>query len=225
MSRQAVEDSWTASSVGTLSLNVAAKVEKQEEKFWKARRSLRMWPVEGCERRHVVAFLVEKLKMDGDFVEEELGSVTVNKVRDPRSKIKNEAIVTFETKQIRDAVKAKAAMASYGQGVGMRLELHDHLQKSFRALMNLAFDLKQKKRDLRRNIKFDEEDLGLYMDVQLVKDGLWKRVKPEQAKKLAKIVGRGGRIILVLMNLGVWLDRMRSRVRTRTKETKEHPRR
>ena len=58
--------------------------------------------------------------------------------------------------------------------------------------MNLAYDLKQKNPNLRRNIKFDEEDAGLYMDIQLNKDGLCKRVKPEQAKELAKTRKRRG---------------------------------
>ena len=80
-------------------------------------------------------------------------------MKDPRSKIKGEALVEFETKQIRDAVNAKAAnLANYGQEVGMRLELPDHLQKNFRLLMNVAYDLKRKNPELRRNIKFDEED-------------------------------------------------------------------
>ena len=32
-------------------------------------------------------------------------------------------------------------------------------------------------------MKFDEDDLGLYMDLQLKREGDWKRVKPDQAKK------------------------------------------
>lgn len=99
----------------------------------------------------------------------------------------NEAIVTFETKEIRDAVRARASqLADYRDAAGMRLELPDYLQKDFRALINLAYDLKSKNVDLKRNIKFDEEDLGLFMDVQVRTGGNWKRVKPDQARKLSK---------------------------------------
>ena len=121
-----------------------SKRDVQEEKFWKARRSLRIWPVDSFDRKGVTDFLADKLKMDRDFITEELGLITVGKVRDPRSKgkVKNEAVVTFENKQVRDAVKAKAAnLANYGQEVGMRLDLPDHLQKKFGLLMNLAYDL------------------------------------------------------------------------------------
>lgn len=152
-----------------------------------------MWPIVGSDRCGVVKFLEDKLKMNKAFVEEEMGEITVTRVRDPKSKIKDEVVVVFETKQLRDAVRAKAAnLPNFGQEAGMRLELPDHLQKSFKMLMNLAFDLKQKNSDLRRNIKFDEEDLNLYMDVQLEREGHWKRFKRDQAKELAKNRKRRG---------------------------------
>ena len=133
-----------------------------------------------------MAFITDKLRMDGGFVQEELGHVVVKKVRDPRSKFKDEVVVQFETKQVRDAVKAKAVnLANFRDKAGVRLELPDHLQKDFHLLMNLAYDMKQRNRDQRRNIKFDEKDAGLYMDVQVEKDGQWKRIKPVQAKGLA----------------------------------------
>ena len=106
-----------------------SRQDRQEEKFWKARRSLRIWPVDSFDRKGVTDFLTDKLKMDNDFIKEELGLLTVCKVRDPRSKgrVKNEAVVTFDTKQIRDAVRARAAnLANYRQEAGMRL---DHLQE------------------------------------------------------------------------------------------------
>ena len=40
-----------------------SKADRQEEKFWKARRSLRFWPIEGCEIKHIEDFLVNKLKI------------------------------------------------------------------------------------------------------------------------------------------------------------------
>ena len=49
---------------------------------------------------------------------------------------------------------------------GMRLNIPDHLKKDFAALMNLSYDLKRKDKDLKRNIKFDEDTLGLFMDIQ-----------------------------------------------------------
>ena len=82
-------------------------------------------------------------------------------------------------------------MADHRDTAGMRLELPDSLQKDFRALMNLAYDLKSKHPTLRRNVKFDEEDLGLFMDIQTGVDERWRRIKPDQARKLAKTRTRG----------------------------------
>ena len=89
-------------------------------------------------------------------------------------------------------MRARASnLADHREAAGMRLELPDYLQKDFRSLMNLAFDLKKKHTGLRRNIKFDEEDLGLFMDIQKNADERWRRIKPDQAKKLVRSRSRG----------------------------------
>ena len=72
----------------------------------------------------------------------------------------------------------------------MKLHVPDHLRRDFQTLMNLSYDLKKKNPDLKRNIKFDEDDLGLYMDLKLRKDGQWNRVKPSQALAANKNRGR-----------------------------------
>ena len=87
-------------------------------------------------------------------------------------------------------------MANFREEAGMRLEVPDHLQKDFRSLMNLAYDLKEKNPDLKRNIKFDEEDCGLFMDIQMKKDGPWRRIKPKQAKKVARTRKEVGPVIM-----------------------------
>ena len=75
-------------------------------------------------------------------------------------------------------------LANYRDEAGMRLQIPDHLQKDFKALMSVAYDLKKTNADLRRNIKFDEENLGLYMDVCTKKDGNWRRIRPAHAYKV-----------------------------------------
>ena len=124
-----------------------------------------MWPVR--DEESLSDFITDKLKMDKTFLDE-MGQVKVRTVRDPRSKLKDEAMVTFESKQVRDAVKAKASgLANYREEAGIRLHIPDYLQKYFKLLMNLAYDLKQKHRTLRRNVKFDEEEMNLFMDIQM----------------------------------------------------------
>ena len=160
--------------------------EKREDKFWTCRRSLRLWPMKDDSVSELQNFLRGKLRMDEDFCQD-IGNTRIKMVRERNTKVKNEAIVTFETKEIRDAVRARASqLAEYRDTAGMRLELPDYLQKDFRALMNLAYDLKSKNTGLKRNIKFDEEDLGLFMDIQVKSDGHWRRIKPDQARKMSK---------------------------------------
>ena len=68
----------------------------------------------------------------------------------------------------------------------MRLQIPDHLQKDFRILMNLSYDLKRKHNGLKRNVKFDESDGGLFMDLKLSDDSDWKRIKRERAAAAVK---------------------------------------
>ena len=180
------EKSWAAvaSSAKSNEQRKSVQQERREEKFWECRRSLRIWPLPGASKDSLDDFLLEKLGLDGNFVLHELGETTIRPHRDPRSKFKDEAYVTFETKEVRDAVKARASyLANFRDDqAGMRLHLPNYLQRDFRSLMGLAYELKKKHPELKRNVKFDEEDLGLFMDMQLEKRGHWRRVKPDEAK-------------------------------------------
>lgn len=133
------------------------------------------------------------LHMDKDFVED-IGELIIKLNKDPRAKTEKKAVVTFESKQIRDSVRAQAyKLANHHGQAGMRLHLPDHLQKDFKSLMSLAYEMKKKNPDLKRNVKFDEDTLGLYMDVQVEKDGSWRRISADQSKKIgAPASKRGG---------------------------------
>ena len=168
------------------------KQQKHEDAFWHARRSLRLWPISGGSKEGLVAYLKDKLRLDGAFIEEELGETVITKPKEPRNKNKDEFIATFETKQIRDAVKAAATnLANHRDSAGMRLHVPGHLQRDFQALMNLSYDLKKRHIDLKRNIKYDEDDFGLFMDLRLKEGDDWKRVKPDQARAANKDRRRG----------------------------------
>ena len=164
--------------------------ERQEERFWECRRSLRLWPVRNKE--DLEEYLEKKLNMDREFIED-MGEVNIRRVIERKPKYKDEAVVTFQDKRIRDAVKAQAyKLGNSGDELGMRLHLPDHLQKSFRALMGLSFDMKKKFPGLRRSVKFDEDALDLFVDIQTSNEADWKRIDAAQAVKAAsKRPGRG----------------------------------
>ena len=153
---------------------------------------MRLWPIPEPKEENVVKFLEEKLLMDRTTVTDDVGDFTIKPCRDVRSKQKDDVIVIFENKQVRDMVKLKASnLANFREEAGMRLHVPDFLQKDFHSLMSLAFDLKKKNKDLKRNIKFCDNTTGLFMDIQLKTDGPWKRVRPEQAVRAAAGSSRG----------------------------------
>ena len=169
--------------------------QKREGKFWQCRRSLRLWPVPKADENGVKEFLKEKLAMDETFLNEDMGHLVVKRHMERRQRNKDEVCVEFETKQIRDMVKAQGPnLANYREEAGMRLQIPDNLQKDFKALMAVAYDMKKTNKEVRRNVKFDEEGLGLFMDIQTEKDGDWKRIRPQQAYKAlgARATSRGG---------------------------------
>ena len=163
--------------------------ERREAKFWEARASLLLWPIEGGTVQNLRGFLADKLEMDQDFLDD-MGEVRMKKQQLTKKQrtagVRDEYCVTFESKQVRDTIKAKAAnLSEFRDSAGMRLQVPDHLQKDFKLLMGLSYDLKQIHKELKRNIKFDEDELNLFMDVQIRKDGQWKRIRPSQAKEAA----------------------------------------
>ena len=68
--------------------------------------------------------------------------------------------------RIRDAFKSQAfKLVEYKEEPGMRLHVPNHLQKAFRALMNLSHYMKKKHPTLKSSVKFDEDTMGLYMNI------------------------------------------------------------
>ena len=177
----------TSARLGQANTTGQSKTDRQDASFWTARRSLRLWTIPGGERDQLEEYLRVKLRMDESFIREELGETTITRTKKPRNKKKDEYIVKFESKHIRDAVKAAATnLVNFRETAGMRLHVPDHLQRDFRTLMNVSYDLKKRHTELRRNVKFDEEDKGLFMDIRLDEGSEWKRVKPEHAAAAAK---------------------------------------
>ena len=161
--------------------------DRKDESYWRARRSLRMWPILGSGealRASLVDFLVEKLKMDRD-VAVDVDECVVRRVPTTRaSKLEGEVIVEFPTIAIRDAVRGSAYNLAGQTGVGIRLEIPNHLMNNFRALNQAGYRLKQRYPLCRRNVKFDDEVCNLIMDFRTTVDGTWSRLRPEQARQL-----------------------------------------
>ena len=130
------------------------------------------------ELRH--KFLTELLELGPDFVAT-LGQCTVQRYITLRAKTTDEALVVFDSVNMRDCVKAAAGKLS-GKRAGMKIHIPTHLKASFRHLDNVCFNLKKKYPDLRRSIKYDDETMTLVADFKLTEDDSWQRLTADQAK-------------------------------------------
>ena len=158
--------------------------EAREERYLLARRQLRLWPVDQDDLEAGVGnFLCNRLLVPKARLA--FFSFTVKPI-ESRSETapKDQALVTFETARQRDEIKAKAVNLRGSDGVGCQMEPPDHLRTQYQAFQSLAYCLKKKTPELRRNIKFDDRDQALIMDVKTA-DG-WKTIEYDTAKNLLR---------------------------------------
>ena len=155
-----------------------------------------MWPVFGGDlKKGLFNFLKNRLNLDSAFLTE-MGEISVKKVyAGPKAKIRDEVIAVFSSVAIRDEVRRSAKELAGCTDAGIRLEIPVRLQPHLKALEAVSYHLKKKHPGMKRNVKFDDDEKDLVLDFCLDPDqGNWKKVWPEQAKKLkAKlgIVGSG----------------------------------
>ena len=124
-----------------------------------------------------------------------MGTVSLKRVAfGPRSKIKNEVVVVFSSTEVRDAVKGSARELAGHPNAGIRLEIPFALQPSLKALESVSYRLKQKYPDIKRNIKFDDDEKDLVLDfcTDPSSEAPWRKVRPAQAKAMKKKLGGGG---------------------------------
>ena len=160
---------------------VTGRTSEQVSRYWRCRRSLRLWPLSGPDLvRDAERFLVDFLGFAPDFARD-LGVLPVRRVVEPRSKIENEAIVEFPTPAIRDAVKG-SGFKLQGRRARMRIELPHFLKADFNVLQSLSYRLKMANTEMKRSVKFDDAELGLYLDLQLPGEE-WRRIRPAQARQ------------------------------------------
>ena len=161
----------------------AATGSAREEKYWEARRSLKLWPIIGQDiKAGVEKFLRENLDMPREEVEDL--AIVAKKQQLPlrrggESTRRQEALVTFGTVEERDRVRSMARNLK-DKDAGIDIYVPDHLRRDQRALQAVAYRMKRKNPALKRNVLFDDMTLGLLMHFTV--DGTdWKTVTAEEA--------------------------------------------
>ena len=177
-----------------LSIAQTRRNEAQEEKYLRARRSFRIWPVhvkedeqpEVCVRR----FFILQMKVPAVLARE----ANIEQIRratpgHQRSRIHDEYVVTFERIEERDAVKSYANGLASSQGkAGLRLELPDNLKGSYRTLEEHGLAVRELYGEgTKRSVKFDDRAKDLMMDVKLPGSLKWHNVTVDQARKAKRM--------------------------------------
>lgn len=163
----------------------------KEERYWIARRQLRLWPVLWTAELDsgVRAFLRDKLCMVPAAIDALNFDITPLTARTD-SLAQNQVLVTFTTVRERDDVRAKANNLRGGdRTVGCQLEPPDHLLAHYKAFQNLAYCLKKKSPGLKRNVKFNDGEQTLVMDIR--REDEWKTVHYATARGLLRLKTQG----------------------------------
>ena len=166
-----------------------------ERDFWRARRSIRIWPVQPCDEedlwRLAAKFVHENLAVTKGGLSsadiEDVKRVRERRRRDDQ-RVTGELVVTFKEKETRDWVMSHAPnLAPYVDQdmkptAGIRLEIPAHLSAIFNDFLNYGrFLFTEHGKGLKRYVKFDEKELTLFMEVRLPGANEWLFVDRQMA--------------------------------------------
>ena len=187
--------------LGVLDRRATQRDVGEETKYMFARRSLRMWPISGAKTSDlweaVGDFLQKCLRIPRSSLAEsdveEVRRITDAKRNFRRenrvSSITNEVLVVFKDTMTRDMVLSYAPnlsdwRGSKGGNVGIRIEIPIHLKQVFNTLQNHGFSLREEHGpELKRHVKFDDEERSLFLHVKLPGETEWIRVDHEYARE------------------------------------------
>ena len=86
-------------------------------------------------------------------------------------------------------------LANATEPAGIRLEVPDFLQHHFKALESIAYRIKRKHPNLKRNVKLDDALMDVVMDIKVSDGADWNTILPEHALAVVRDVPdtvRGG---------------------------------
>ena len=157
------------------------RADVKEERYWEARRSLRVWPVVGDDlKMATIQFCVDKLRCPASRIE--VSNIEVSRaIARPDAAAQDQVVVTFDSVRLRDEIKSLGKnLSGQTRSIGMQLEPPDYLRPQYQAFQKLAFEMKKKSPGLRRNIKFSDAERCLVMD--FLKPGAeWRTILYEDA--------------------------------------------
>ena len=159
--------------------------------YEKARRSMRVWPIEGTNDDDMNAkfrdFAVEALQVQDTVVRNARITDIVRVRSSPQSIAYMEILVSFGDASERDYYFSKARnLVSYrdesgNPTAGVRMDIPPHLLATFNLLNNHGFEIKKAHgKDTKKYVKFDDVWSSLYLEIKLPGQNKWIKVSPEQ---------------------------------------------
>ena len=109
----------------------------------------------------------------------------------PEDQVYDKVRVTFKDKQARDSVASKGILLAKfvdkenRPTAGFRLDVPDYVAGDFKSLQEYGYYMRGLHgKQTKRHVKYDDEELSLYMELRVPDSPLWLRVTPELAKEL-----------------------------------------
>ena len=167
--------------------------EEEVSEFRRARKSLRLWPVNGRTKddlwHEAGIFMGTNLGMQGKLDRTKIEEIVRPEIPSGPG-AKDEVLVRFTDDTTRDMVLGAAALLAPfvdDQGkptAGLRIEVPKHLRTEFRLLFKYGQNLRARHgKGTRRHVKFDDGAMTLFLNVRLPGDESWSRVSVEVARR------------------------------------------
>ena len=165
-----------------------ARSDVQNQRYRRARRSFKIWPLtdaQGKEEDAVRKFFVQQMHIPAKVAID--AKIEQIKAADQArgSKIVSEYVVTFFDVDTRDAIKSYASGLAAAKGAaGLRLDIPPCLKGSFKirnehgiAMIHIYG------KEVKGNIRFDDRNQDLMMDIKLPTSSTWHNITIDQARE------------------------------------------
>ena len=167
----------------------------RKEKYDKARKSLRIWPIDGETNQQISdnfrSFLTEALYIE----EAEIDALEITWIErtrvSPRSSVYNEICVTFGDASTRDHIASKGQLLSHyideqkKPMAGFRMDVPDFLAADYKILYDYGWRMRRAHgSDVRRYIKYDEPNYSLVLELRIPGNDVWLKIPPRLAIEL-----------------------------------------
>lgn len=166
---------------------------KEEVEYTRARRSMRLWPIEGETAEEIQSntrlFLTDALEME----QSEVKNIKTHRPKNEsntnyQGPVFNEVVVEFDSNNTRDKVSTRGIKLKdfvdndRKPTCGLRMEVPEHMLPTFRILHRYGLSLRRRMgNDFKKHIKFDDYRKSLFLQARTDPDSEWMNITPDEA--------------------------------------------